>query len=165
MAISLCDRVTKHCGKRRKCWLPAFSPFPTVFSKAFFFRVVKSWDCVVKLKYRGKLLYNVNYQVSKCSNLSTGTSVYGVAWGPDSDQVLFTNGRQLVIKSLQANAKPNMWKAHEGVILQVDWNPVNNLILSGGEDCRYKVGCLTLYCLVFITLLVYHTIQCFCDTD
>ena len=21
-----------HCGKRRKCWLPAFSPFPTVFS-------------------------------------------------------------------------------------------------------------------------------------
>lgn len=31
------------------------------------------------------------------------------------------------------------WKAHEGVILKVDWNPVNNLILSGGEDCRYKV--------------------------
>ena len=22
----------KHCGKRRKCWLPAFSPFPTAFS-------------------------------------------------------------------------------------------------------------------------------------
>ena len=22
-----------HCGKRRKCWLPAFSPFPTMFSK------------------------------------------------------------------------------------------------------------------------------------
>ena len=26
----------KHCGKRRKCWLPAFSPFPTMFSKGFF---------------------------------------------------------------------------------------------------------------------------------
>ena len=25
----------KHCGKRRKCWLPAFSPFPTMFSKGF----------------------------------------------------------------------------------------------------------------------------------
>ena len=24
----------KHCGKRRKCWFPAFSPFPTMFSKA-----------------------------------------------------------------------------------------------------------------------------------
>ena len=23
----------KHCGKRRKCWLPAFSPFPTIFFK------------------------------------------------------------------------------------------------------------------------------------
>ena len=25
----------KHCCKRRKCWLPAFSPLPT-FSKGFF---------------------------------------------------------------------------------------------------------------------------------
>ena len=39
----------KHCGKRRKCWLPAFSPFPTMFSKGFFFRVIRSWDCVVKI--------------------------------------------------------------------------------------------------------------------
>ena len=38
----------KHCGKRRKCWLPAFSPFPTMFSKAFLFRIVKTGDCVVK---------------------------------------------------------------------------------------------------------------------
>ena len=35
-------------GKRIKCWLQAFSLFPTVFSKAFFFRVVKSRDCVEK---------------------------------------------------------------------------------------------------------------------
>ena len=46
--ISLFDRVEKHCGKERKCWLPTFSPFPTVFSKAFFFRVVKSRDYVIK---------------------------------------------------------------------------------------------------------------------
>ena len=39
----------KHCGKRKKCWLPAFSPFPTMFSKGSFFRVVKSQDCVGKL--------------------------------------------------------------------------------------------------------------------
>ena len=37
----------KHCGKRRKCWLPAFSPFPTMFSKAFFHRVIKIRDFVV----------------------------------------------------------------------------------------------------------------------
>ena len=29
-------------------WLPAFSPFPTMFSKGFFLKVVKSRDCVVK---------------------------------------------------------------------------------------------------------------------
>ena len=37
------------CGKRRKCWLPAFSPFPTMFSKGLFFKVVKSRDYVVEL--------------------------------------------------------------------------------------------------------------------
>ncbi len=31
------------------------------------------------------------------------------------------------------------WKAHDGVILKVDWSAVNDLILSGGEDCKYKV--------------------------
>lgn len=33
--------------------------------------------------------------------------MYSVAWAPDSDHVLYTQGKQLVIKSLQANAKPN----------------------------------------------------------
>ena len=37
----------KDCVKKRKCWLPAFSPFPTIFSKPFFTRGVKSQDCVV----------------------------------------------------------------------------------------------------------------------
>ena len=36
------EQHRKHCGKRRKCWLPAFSPFPTMFSRAFSFGVVKS---------------------------------------------------------------------------------------------------------------------------
>ena len=34
-------------GERRKCWLLAFSPFPTMFLRGFFHRVVKSRDCVV----------------------------------------------------------------------------------------------------------------------
>ena len=32
--------------------------------------------------------------------------MYSVAWNPDSDQVLYTSGKQLVIKPLQAAAKP-----------------------------------------------------------
>ena len=38
----------KHFGKRRKCWLQAFPPFFTMFSKVFFFWVVKASDCLVK---------------------------------------------------------------------------------------------------------------------
>ena len=29
-------KCRKHCAKRRKCWLPAFSPFPTMFSNTLF---------------------------------------------------------------------------------------------------------------------------------
>lgn len=78
------------------------------------------------------------------STLSQNPSpVYAVAWNPESDQILYTSGKQLVIKSLQPSAKPLSWKAHEGIILKVDWNPVNGLILSAGEDCKYKVRYLT----------------------
>ena len=38
----------KHCGNRRKCWLPAFSPFLTMFTIGYFLRVMKSRDHVVK---------------------------------------------------------------------------------------------------------------------
>ena len=34
LTVSLVDRVENY-GKGRKSWLPAFSPIPTVFSKAF----------------------------------------------------------------------------------------------------------------------------------
>ena len=37
----------KYFRKRRKCWLPV-SLFPTMFSKGFSYRVIKSHDCVVK---------------------------------------------------------------------------------------------------------------------
>ena len=38
-------RIRKHCGKRRKCWLPAFSPFSTMISNGFLYRIIKSCDC------------------------------------------------------------------------------------------------------------------------
>ncbi|GBG65480.1 hypothetical protein CBR_g51075 [Chara braunii] len=69
----------------------------------------------------------------------TENTVYSVAWSSDSDQLLFSTGRDLVIKPLQPSSKQMQWKAHEGPVLKVDWNPVNHLIVSGGEDCLYKV--------------------------
>ena len=42
-------RDRKLCGKRRKCWLPTLSPFPTMLSKGYFLGVVKSRDCMAKI--------------------------------------------------------------------------------------------------------------------
>ncbi|KAJ3020204.1 Intraflagellar transport protein 80 [Thoreauomyces humboldtii] len=75
----------------------------------------------------------------RSSLIQTGYPIYSIAWSPDNDQLLLTNGRNLLIKSLQPGSKPQQWKGHEGVILKVDWNLVSGLILSAGEDGRYKV--------------------------
>ena len=40
------ERVKKKCGKRRKCRLAVFYPFPTIFLECVFFRVVKTRDLV-----------------------------------------------------------------------------------------------------------------------
>mmetsp|Transcript_10377 Transcript_10377/g.19632 ORF Transcript_10377/g.19632 Transcript_10377/m.19632 type:complete len:756 (+) Transcript_10377:193-2460(+) len=88
-------------------------------------------DGVVKVWSRVGILRSTLVQSEAC--------VYSVAWGPDSDQVLYTAGKSVVIKPLQPSAKTLQWKAHDGVVLKVDWNPINNMIVSSGEDCRYKV--------------------------
>ena len=48
--ISLFDMREKIAEKGKKCWLPAFFRLPTMFSKGFFFRVIKSRDGVLGLK-------------------------------------------------------------------------------------------------------------------
>ena len=48
LTISLCDRVENPVGKEENAGYQHFSSFPTVFFKAFFFRVFKSRDCLVK---------------------------------------------------------------------------------------------------------------------
>ena len=45
MMISLLDRIEKTVGKGENAGYQHFFPFPTVLSKAFFLKVVKSRDC------------------------------------------------------------------------------------------------------------------------
>ncbi|VDK37428.1 unnamed protein product [Taenia asiatica] len=66
-------------------------------------------------------------------------SVYALAWGPKSEQIVHTSGKQLTIRTIRSNAASLTWMAHDGLILKVDWNPINDLLISGGEDCKYKV--------------------------
>ena len=69
----------------------------------------------------------------------TDYPVHHATWSPNADAVLYTNGKNLIIKSLTPNSKPTQWKAHEKVVLRVDWNTSTNLILTVGEDSRYKI--------------------------
>ena len=41
------DMDRKHCGEKKKCWLPLFFPFPATFYKSIHLKVVESRDCVV----------------------------------------------------------------------------------------------------------------------
>lgn len=75
----------------------------------------------------------------RSSLVSIGQTVYCACWGPDDDQVLIGNGKTLMIKTVQANRKNLQWNAHEGIVLCVDWNVANGNIVSGGEDCSYKI--------------------------
>jgi hypothetical protein len=94
--------------------------------------------------------------------------VFCLAWGGSAgSQLLVCSGSTVSIRSLQGAASgpaaaaasglsgggagfrgrgdngsssvQSCWKAHGGVVLKADWNAINGLIVTGGEDCRYKV--------------------------
>ncbi|XP_055685320.1 intraflagellar transport protein 80 homolog [Lutzomyia longipalpis] len=60
-------------------------------------------------------------------------------WSPNSTAITYTQGSLMAIKPLVANSKMSKWKAHDGLVLCVAWANHSNLLVSGGEDCRYKV--------------------------
>ena len=63
-------------------------------------------------------------------------AVYTLCWSAESEQILFSSGKHLVIRPLTPSSKQTMWKAHDAPVLSAEWNAVNNLIVSGGEDCK-----------------------------
>ena len=68
------------------------------------------------------------------------TPVYSLAWSPDENYMLYTCGHNLAIKPIfKSGNKTLSWKAHEEIVLCVDWNFSNKLIISGGEDKKYKL--------------------------
>ena len=52
----------KHCGKRIKTCLPAFSPYPIMFSKYISFRVVKRFLSVIRVENIPGKWENAGYQ-------------------------------------------------------------------------------------------------------
>ncbi|WIA18978.1 hypothetical protein OEZ85_003645 [Tetradesmus obliquus] len=77
---------------------------------------------------------------------------YCVCWGggSSSGQLLFCSGSNVTIAALQgaggvgANSRNSSgaqasWKAHDALVLKADWSAATNLIVTAGEDCKYKV--------------------------
>jgi intraflagellar transport protein 80 len=60
-------------------------------------------------------------------------------WSPDNNNILYASDKNLTIVPTQPGKKSVSWKAHDGVVLQCDWSLTTNLIVSGGEDCKYRV--------------------------
>ncbi|XP_014608812.1 PREDICTED: intraflagellar transport protein 80 homolog [Polistes canadensis] len=67
------------------------------------------------------------------------SSILTSDWSPDCSKILYSQGGHLFFQSLNSNSKPYKWYAHEGLVLTVCWNHSHGFIISGGEDCRYKV--------------------------
>jgi intraflagellar transport protein 80 len=88
-------------------------------------------DGVVKVFSRNGML--------RTTLASCDRPVYALAWSPDSDAVAFTTGRDVSIRPLKPSGRKYQWKAHDGLVLCLDWNPVHGQLVSGAEDCRFKV--------------------------
>uniref|UniRef100_A0A0N5A873 Intraflagellar transport protein 80 homolog n=1 Tax=Syphacia muris TaxID=451379 RepID=A0A0N5A873_9BILA len=74
------------------------------------------------------------------SNIAqSSSSVYSVAWSSDNSQIIYCSREYCFIKPLKSQANTSKWKAHDGVVLCLDWSRNTDLIISGGEDCKYKV--------------------------
>lgn len=69
--------------------------------------------------------------------------VYAMSWSGDGNFLLYSSNKDLNIEPvLKGGLKTLKWKAHDELVLCVDWNPSNKLILSGGEDRKFKVKSL-----------------------
>ncbi|XP_044766624.1 intraflagellar transport protein 80 homolog [Coccinella septempunctata] len=88
-------------------------------------------DGIIKIWSRSGML--------RSTMVSSDNSIYAACWSPDSQSIAYTQGKCVVIKQLAPNTKPLKWKAHEGIVLCLAWSSASELIVSGGEDCRYRV--------------------------
>ena len=90
-------------------------------------------DGKVKIWSRSGMLRSTMAQVSNC--------IYCAVWSPDSDKVLYTSGKHVIIQPLQPSEKTVKWKAHEGIVLKLDWSIVKlrqTVTHDGSKFWQYK---------------------------
>ena len=67
------------------------------------------------------------------------TAIHSLSWSPDQSSLLYCCGRYVTIKPIISGAKPISWLASDNLITCSDWNPINNFIITGAEDCKFKI--------------------------
>ena len=78
--------------------------------------------------------------------MQSNTPVYSISWSHDETFMIYTSDKNLCIKPvLKGGLKTLTWKAHDEIVLCVDWNYSNKFIVSGGEDRKYKVIKINFY--------------------
>ncbi|KAF7629982.1 hypothetical protein Mgra_00009011 [Meloidogyne graminicola] len=88
-------------------------------------------DGCVKIWSRNGMLRSVIAQIGK--------PVYSLDWNGDSTKLVYCSGDECYIKQLNIQISPIKWKAHTGLVTCLCWSSVNDQILTGGEDCRYRL--------------------------
>lgn len=89
-----------------------------------------SEDCTCKLFSRNGMLRN---------ELNKGeVPVYGAVWTPDNSAVALAGSKTVAIRKI-APSPEVLTRVCEGAVLFLDFSSNENLILAGGEDCRFAV--------------------------
>ncbi|KAL3318959.1 Intraflagellar transport protein 80 [Cichlidogyrus casuarinus] len=65
--------------------------------------------------------------------------IYSFAWGHLNSSIVCTDALNLTIKPIQTSRSSISWRAHKELVLAVDWSLTSEKIISGAEDCKYKV--------------------------
>ncbi|XP_029173238.1 intraflagellar transport protein 80 homolog [Nylanderia fulva] len=89
-------------------------------------------DGLIKIWSRSGMLRSTLYGESKSLPILTSS------WSPDCLTILYSQGTNLILQSFNSNSKLNKWHAHDSLILITCYGN-NGLILSAGEDCKYKM--------------------------
>ncbi|KAK2964593.1 putative intraflagellar transport protein 80 like protein [Blattamonas nauphoetae] len=69
----------------------------------------------------------------------TESPIFALSWGASDDQIAYCFGNRIAIRLLNVSRKQNVWHAHSGIILTLDWCPSNGIIATGGEDRTYRL--------------------------
>lgn len=94
--------------------------------------LTSSEDCSIKLWSRSGMLRS---EIAR-----TESPAFAVAWSPDSSELVYGNGKNIVIKHIKPGVNDINVKVNDvGIISVLSWSNTENIILVAGEDCRFSL--------------------------